>query len=161
MGGAVVDEALALGVAADGEFAGERDLGAPRAIFGEELADAGLADAEAIDICGVEEIDAEVDGGREQAQRLRLAAWPVEAGKAHAAEADGMNGGLAEGARDHGGLAEGGEALRSYRFAAPAARAVRPLAGLTRFASPTSMRAKPPSPMKPESLPRSDGLIFR
>src|SRR5512142_3392148 len=44
---------------------------------GEGPADEALALAEAVQICGVEEIDADVECGGKGIQRLRLVRWPV------------------------------------------------------------------------------------
>ena len=107
--GAVVDEPLALGVAADREFRRQRHALAPRAVGGEKQPQPRLAQALAIDISGVPEIDAEIERGVEQPHRLVLRRLAIEAGKAHAAEANRMNANAsgAEGTRDHASLTLG------------------------------------------------------
>ena len=61
VGRAVVEYALALGRAADREFGRERDLLARAGIFAEETADDILAQAHAVDIGGVPEVDAVIE----------------------------------------------------------------------------------------------------
>ena len=74
---AIVDEALALGVAGDAEFGGERHARPPRAVLGQEPPDAVLALAEAIGVSGVEEIDAEI----QRARRATAAPRPRSPGR--------------------------------------------------------------------------------
>jgi hypothetical protein len=79
------------GITADAELGRKRNSGAAAPVLGRKLADHRLADALAVDVGGVPEVDADFESAREGAHRLALARGPVEAAEAHAAEADRRN----------------------------------------------------------------------
>jgi hypothetical protein len=85
---AVVERAAPVGEAPDGEFGGEDDFIAPRAVFGQEFSDQTLAETLAIDVGGVPEIDAKLERARHRPHRITLSRGPIEPAEAHAAEAD-------------------------------------------------------------------------
>ncbi len=70
-----------------------------------------------VHIGGVEEVDAEIEGAMDDGDVLRVVGRPVEVGHAHAAEADGRDGGAAgtEGARVHSGESTPGAGVRVRR----------------------------------------------
>jgi hypothetical protein len=88
---AIVEEARAVVASANGELGRERHPGAPAVVFGQELADHLFAEAIAIDIGGVPEIDAKIERSRQRPQGIGFRRGSVEAAEAHGAEADGRN----------------------------------------------------------------------
>src|SRR5208337_4417286 len=76
---AVVEHAPAVRLPTDGELGRERDPGPAAPVLGQELADHRLADALAVDVGGVPEVDAELERAGEGAHRLALARRSVEA----------------------------------------------------------------------------------
>ena len=78
-----------VGVADDPELRGQHDL---VAAVGDGAADELLVGVGAVDVGGVEEGDAELEGAVDGGDRLVVVARAVELGHAHAAEAEGGDG---------------------------------------------------------------------
>jgi len=89
--GTVVEHAPAVGLTTNGELGRESNSGAAAYVLGQEFADHRLADALAVDVGGVPEVDAELERPRERTHRLALVRRSVEAAETHAAEADRRN----------------------------------------------------------------------
>ena len=75
-------------IADDAELGGDDDLVAPAA---DRAADELLVGERAVDVGGVEEVDAELDGAMDRRDPFGLVARSVELGHAHAAEAEGRD----------------------------------------------------------------------
>ena len=91
VGGAVVVLAPPVGHPVDAELGRERDLRATAAVLRQKLADQRLAEAGAIDVRRVPEVDPEFQRASQRPEGLRLVSGPGEPCEAHAAEADRGN----------------------------------------------------------------------
>jgi hypothetical protein len=104
--GAAVDAAALsiVGVADDPELRREHDL---IAAIGDRAPDEALVGVRAVDVGGVEEVDAELERAVDDGDRLVVVVRAIELGHAHAAEAEGGNrgAGAAQGACLHAGHA--------------------------------------------------------
>ena len=89
-----------VGIADDAELGGDDDAVAP-ALDG--LADQDLVGVRAVDVGGVEQRDAEIEGAMDRGDAFGLVGRAVELGHAHAAEAEGGHGEWAEMTGVHGG----------------------------------------------------------
>jgi hypothetical protein len=78
------------GIADDPELRGQHDL---VAAIGDRAPDEALVCVRAVDVGGVEEVDAQLDGAMDHGDRLVVVARAVELGHAHAAQAEGGDGG--------------------------------------------------------------------